>query len=127
MSDNRTLDEIGQDDIGMLRDLLKDAKEYWFNDEIKCRNFIGKCVFGTLEKCGIRIDEKTHEKIVDRLLEIHNVRVENRTYDAPDEWRSGQYIYKKDQLVAFVSLPCLKKKSVISVYPSLMVRTNIQL
>ncbi len=127
MTDNRTLDEIKQDDIGMLEDLLKNSKEYWFNDEIKCRNFVGKCLFGILEKCGVKINEKMNPKMVDRLLETHDVKVENRTYDAPDEWKSGQYVYKKDQIAGFVSLPCLKKRSYLSLSPSLMVRTNVEL
>lgn len=111
MADNRTLDEIKQDDIGMLGDILKNAKEYRFTSEAECMAFQGDCLFKTLTKLGLPINDKMNEKMVDRILKTKGIRVERRRYDDEiDRERTGFYVYKEPQsevleMVAFISDP----------------------
>lgn len=110
MTDNRTLDEIKQDDIGMLGDILKNAKEYRFTTEAECMAFQGDCLFKTLGKLGLPITEKMHQGMVDRIIKTKGIRVERRRYtDEIDLERTGFYVYKEhengDEMAAFISDP----------------------
>lgn len=110
MADNRTLDEIKQDDIGMLGDILKNAKEYRFTTEAECMAFQGDALFKTLGKLGLPMNDKMNEKMVDRILKTKGIRVERRRYDDEiDPERAGFYVYKEhengDEMVAFISEP----------------------
>lgn len=110
MPDNRTLDEIKQDDIGMLGDILKNAKEYRFTTEAECMAFQADCLFKTLGKLGLPMNEKMNQKMVDRILNAKGIRVERRRYtDEIDQGRTGFYIYKEhengDEMAAFISDP----------------------
>ena len=110
MPDNRTLDEIKQDDIGMLGDILKNAKEYRFTTEAECMAFQGDCLFKTLGKLGLPMNEKMDQKMVDRIIKTKGIRVERRRYtDEIDLERTGFYVYKEhengDEMVTFISDP----------------------
>jgi len=110
MADNRTLDEIKQDDIGMLGDILKNAKEYRFTSEAECMAFLGDCVFKTLAKLGLEMNDNMNAKMVERILKTKGIRIETRRYeDEIDLERSGTYIYKEqengDEMAAFISDP----------------------
>ena len=132
MTDNRTLNEIRHDDIDMLEQLIKKAKEYYFYNIKEAFAFIHKALFGTLAKHGVKVDENVHHKIVDRMLKNNNVRVENRNYQTEEDgWRSGLYVYKTDsgELLAFISNPRIKKSNIItSILHSAryIVKTNVR-
>ena len=110
MADDRTLDEIKQDDIGMLGDILKNAKEYRFTTQAECTAFQGDALFKTLGKLGLPMNENMNEKMVERILKAKGIRIETRRYeDEIDLERGGTYIYKErengDEMVAFISEP----------------------
>jgi len=110
MPDNRTLDEIKQDDIGMLGDILKNAKEYRFTSEAECMAFLGDCVFKTLAKLGLEMNDNMNAKMVERILKTKGIRIERRRYtDEIDLERTGFYVYKEhengDEMVTFISDP----------------------
>lgn len=132
MTDNRTLDEVKSNDIDMLEQLIKKAKDYYFYNMKEAIAFTHKALFSTLAKHGVIVNERMHGKMVDRLLNNNNVRVESRNYDKQeDEWRSGIYVYKTDtgEMLAFISGITQKKSNIFtSIFHSarFVIKTNVQ-
>lgn len=96
--DNRTLDEIRQDDIDKFEQARKNAKFYdHFKTRKHAENFQRRCVDTALKRMGLPDSMKLDEKRLDRFFQTSGVRIENRTYPHDrDFWRRGIYIYKTD-------------------------------
>ncbi len=128
MTDNRTLDEVKQDDIGMLGDILKNAKEYRFATQAECVEFQSACLYKTLERLGLKMNAHLNEKMVDRILKTKGIKVERRTYDDEiDKERTGFYVYKQgengDEMVAFISDPVQITDPLVY----FVIKTNVEL
>ena len=128
MSDNRTLDEVKDDDIGMLGDILKASKDHRFISEEKAIQFQSACLYGTLERLGLKMNANMDPMMVDRILETKGIKVEKRRYDDEiDKDRTGFYIYRLkengDEMVAFISDPMLVRDPVIY----FVIKTNVKL
>jgi len=126
MTDNRTLDEVKADDIGMLEDALKGKKETWFNTPDEAMRYIGDRLFKLLARLGIKVKKDMDWRMVDAQLGAHHIRVENRDYEGDDEWRSGIYVYKNDELTGWISKGRRMMRSTLSVYPEYRVQTTIK-
>jgi hypothetical protein len=125
--DHRTLDQIKADDIGQLEDILKQAKEHWFNDVRHAMHFQGEMLFKELRRHGVTVREGMDWRLVDRQLNAQHVRVENRDYEQEeDKWREGIYIYKHDELIAWIQKIQAVKKSILNIYPEYLVKTNVK-
>ena len=125
-TDNRTLDEINADDISMLQDALRDRKEHWFTKPDEAMHFIGDRLFKLLARLGVKVKKDMDWRLVDAQLGAHDVRVENRDYEGDDEWRSGIYVYKDDELAGWISKGRRMMRSSLSVYPEYRVQTTIK-
>ena len=124
--DDRTLDQIKADDISMLEDALKGKKEHWFRTPDESIRYIGDRLFKLLGRLGVKVKRDMDWRMVDAQLGAHKVRVENRDYEDDDEWRSGIYAYKDDQLAGWISKGRKMMRSSLSVYPEYRVQTTIK-
>jgi len=124
--DTRTLDEIKADDISMLEDALKGKKEHWFSKPNEAMRYIGDRLFKILGRLGVKVKKGMDWRMVQAQLGAHNVRVENRDYEGDDEWRSGIYVYKDDQLAGWISKGRRMMRSTLSVYPEYRVQTTVK-
>ena len=106
MGDNRTLADIWSDDAAMTDDAIKNAKKYNFgNDHKKAQAFIGDCLDKTLKRCGLTISPHMKPKMASMLMKRHRVKIESRNKfkTQEDAWKNGIYVFKKNELVAFIS------------------------
>ena len=116
--DDLTMDELRENDIEMTKDAIRNAKRYVFRTPRQAQAFVGQCVQMTLNHCGLMILEGMPAELVQRKMDENKVQVENRTkdphggsgpfYKGGDSWKNGLYIYKKGELVAFVSAPMIE-------------------
>lgn len=104
--DNMTLDEMGANDGEMSKEAIKNAKRYYFVTQNEAFKFRGACLKDSLTYLGIHLSATVNPKFVDKMLKGNGVQVENREhhYQGPDAWRNGLYIYKRGELVAFISV-----------------------
>ena len=108
--DSMTLDDIGEYDLYMHHEAIKDANIHRFDGisksaAAKAQKFIGHCVNATMDRLGVKITQGMPAKMIDRIMEVNGVKVEHRDKYRAEEnvWRNGIYIYKDDVLVAFIS------------------------
>lgn len=105
-----TLEDIKKRDILNLETILKKngrVKRH-FSDMISANEFQGIRLNAILEKIGVSLDRAAKDSNYNIEGEIKRlgVRVENRVYqNQDDEWRSGLYIYKDDEIAGFVGHP----------------------
>jgi hypothetical protein len=107
-----TLGEIGENDLEMTKDAIKNANKYSFgNNQQKAVLFVRHCIDTTLKRCGIKVSppknsfaRKLYEKKLDWEMKQAGVVIEKRNkYKGADEWRNGLYITKDGVLVSFIS------------------------
>lgn len=117
--DNMTLDEIAEYDREMADDAVKNSHKYTFFDKRHALLFLGACIRGTLEYLGIKNPEKLNDKMLERLQETKQIRVERRKHHKGfDAWRNGFYLYQRDVLVAFISEVMEEKGSPLLIRPT---------
>jgi hypothetical protein len=106
MYDDLTLDEAAAVDLEQTYEVIKNAKRYHFGDARRAISFIGACVKSVMEHLNIKEDMVLHESVLKRIERERNIHIERRThYGSGDLWRNGIYIYKDDQLLAFIGEP----------------------
>jgi len=127
VTDNRTLDEVKADDISMLEDALRDRREHWFTKPDEAMRYIGDRLFKLLKRLGVKVKKDMDWRMVDAQLGTHHVKVENRDYEDDDEWRSGIYVYKNNELAGWISKGRRMMRSSLSVYPEYRVQITIKL
>lgn len=135
--DDLYLEDLPQLDQDMLEDVVKNAKTYNF------RGLNNQAVFGEATKCfleaviaGLKHVGVNPSPLVFRAAmqvfqtKIGDVEIENRIkYRDEDGYRNGTYIFKKGELVFFISCPFLVKQSPLTIRPEphWTVRTNVRL
>jgi len=125
--DDRTLDQIKEDDITQLGDLIKKAKEYWFSDIRKAMQFQGEMLFKKLASLKVHVTEGMDWRMVDQQRKAQGVDIENRRYqEEHDLWRNGIYVYQHGVLVAWISQVDAIKKSVINIYHEYRVKSTVK-
>lgn len=104
MSDNRTIDEVKADDIDQLEQVFKVSQRFEFFNKKQAYKFQGVCVQAALKNLGVEISRNINPKFVDKQLSDKGVKCEQRRYHGEDDvWRTGLYIYMKDELAFFIS------------------------
>lgn len=101
--DDMTLDEIGDYDMEMVKDAVKDVYLKTFNSARQAQDFHVSCVFTTLKRLGMPAMALLNGDECQQVLDSKGIKVETRKYKDRENWRNGTYIYSKDVLVAFVS------------------------
>lgn len=84
----------------------KGHKTYTFGSVRSAQKFMGQAFDQIMAKCGVKIKRGGDARIIDRRMKAEGVKVEQRTYP-PDEplYRSGLFVYKRGDLMGFVSSP----------------------
>jgi hypothetical protein len=104
-----TLDDIKHRDIYNLEVFLnKKGRVYrTYPLAAKAAEFQGRRVEMILAFLGINFQRGLREPdYFDSMFKLRNIKIENRVYDEPeDEWRSGIYIYKNNEIAGFVGYP----------------------
>ncbi|MBI9090722.1 MAG: hypothetical protein JEZ12_16010 [Desulfobacterium sp.] len=91
----------------------KDHKTYTFSKVSVAKRFMGEAFDHIMKRCGINIKPGMHGAKIDKLMKVSGIKVEQRTYP-PEEplYRSGLFVYKRGELMGFVSSPFVKNSSV---------------
>jgi hypothetical protein len=106
-----TLDDIAKRDIENLEVFLKQMgrMETSFDSAHKAHAFQGVQLCAILKKLGIDVPRAAIDKAydIDDRMKQANIKVESRVYadNKDDEWRSGMYVYKDNEIAGFVGFP----------------------
>lgn len=86
------------------------SKTYAFTSLRLAHKFMGKAFDHLMARCGVEILRNHQRPHIDKMLKKQGVKVEQRTYP-PDEplYKSGLYVYKRGDLVGFVSSPFIRR------------------
>lgn len=99
-----TLDEMADNDLEMVKDAVKNCKRYRFNNPDAAAKFHFVAVDATLKYIGLDVLSNMSPGHLDNVMARDGIRIEDRqNYKGDDQWRNGLYIYKKGELVAFIS------------------------
>lgn len=114
--DHQTLDEIKAHDIDNLSHLLNNRNRRVFHDVNEYKKFRSQFFITHLSKMGgdellkdfyegkIKFDNKDIKQI-NYLKEKYGIDLDVRDRQGEDSWRSGFYLYKHNEIVAFISKP----------------------
>lgn len=106
-----TLDDIKHRDIFNLETFLKKKRRIvrTFERRDAALFFQGIRFSQILEKLGISVARAQRDVTyqIDEIMKAKNVKVEHRPYpeESEDEWRSGIYIYKDNEIAGFIGSP----------------------
>lgn len=106
-----TLDDIKARDILNLETFLnkKGRIHRKFDSSVMAHNFQGRQLCDILKHLGVDVPRGAIDKSydVDEALKKNNIKVESRVCadDPDDEWRSGMYVYKDNEIAGFVGFP----------------------
>lgn len=126
LGDLRRLDE---DNFQHLEE--RECREYQFDTPDKAKHFMGRCFDTAMKKCGVKVAPGMPGKMIERLMEINNVKVENRKYPEDELiYVDGIYIYKNREIAYFISVPHIPKENMIWTgqgTPYVKIKTNVRL
>ena len=110
VTSDTTLGDLNQNDRANFKEaVLKRQKTFAFPGVIGAREFMGDAFNNIMRRCGIKIKRGDHKAHIDKQLKKHGIRVEHRTYPPEEQlYRSGLFIYKRGEMMGFVSSPFVK-------------------
>lgn len=131
--DDMTLGEIGENDLEMTEDAIKNANKYTFDTKNKAMLFIKHCMDCTLKHVGIVVNvpkskfaQIMYEHTLNKQMKDAGVEIETRRhYKGKDIWRNGIYIQKDGVLVAFISNVLANVKESYSKDAMKLVRSSV--
>lgn len=123
-SETTIADLEANDRANFTENVEKSHKTYMFPSVPVARKFMGEAFDRIIRKCGVEIQPGTNGHQIDRLLKMEGVKVEQRTYP-PDEplYRSGIFVYKRGELMGFVSSP-FYEQATIYMAPKIYIMTT---
>ena len=102
-----TLEDIKNRDIYNLEVWLlkKGRKTKKFYDLEEANQFVGVRLQQMLTSLGVPLESRDAD-LIELRMQTGNIKVENRVYtESADEWRSGIYIYKNNEIAGFIGYP----------------------
>jgi hypothetical protein len=121
-----TLDDIKHRDVLNLEVFLnKKGREYKkFQLSSEASEFQGRRVEMIMAYLGVNFQRGLREPdYFDSIFKQKNIKVENRMYEEPeDEWRSGIYVYKNNEIAGFVGYPIYNPEKVEDGYHVMLTR-----
>lgn len=118
-----TLDDIKHRDILNLEVFLNKKTRIYkkFDSLAAAHAFQGQQLCDILKKLGIEVARAAIDMSydIDKKMEEKNIKVESRIYNEPqpdrldsdpDEWRSGMYVYKDNEIAGFVGFPTFNQR-----------------
>lgn len=109
MSD--TLQDLKDRDVDNLEFLMKNKQRHLYKDSNAAFVASGEMLRLAVLRCGVDLAKimELHKdlgavgELVSEALAQNGVRIETRPYTNPiDEWRSGVYVYKNNEIVSFI-------------------------
>ena len=109
MSD--TLQDLKDRDTDNLQYLLANKQKHIYKDAQAAFTSSGEMIRLAVLRCGVDMHalmESTSDldavgEMVAEAMEQNHVRIENRPYrDAINQWRSGVYVYKDNEIVSWI-------------------------
>jgi hypothetical protein len=106
-----TLQDLKDRDIDNLQYLLKNKKVHVFKDASAAFVASGEMIRLALLRGGVDLhalmamtkDPAHVNEMVEEALAQNNIVIETRPYQDPvDQWRSGVYIYKNNEILAWI-------------------------
>lgn len=87
----------------------KNHKIYRFASVGTARKFMGEAFDNIMKRCGVFVTPGDHGSSMDVKMQSAGIKVEQRSYP-PDEplYRSGLYVYKRGELMGYVSSPFVR-------------------
>jgi len=105
-TDDRILEDVEADDKKMLENCWDRAKGHYFSHLKGAKYFMGETLNGVLAKLGVPLSIHGDPDEIDKKMAENRVKVEHRVdYPNDEAWRRGIYVYKNDELAAFISHP----------------------
>ncbi len=133
-TDQRTFGEIEEDEKAQWENVHRELKDCRFNSKAEAKLFIGRCIMHTLNALGANIErinlfgKMTKDEFEKKLYALYRIRVSKHRKSQHNEyWEGGTYIYKGDELAAFVSTAAFVKSEFVLSVPFWLVRTNVKL
>jgi len=91
----------------------KDHKIYTFDNVATARRFMGKAFDRIMQRVGVIVKPGMRSGEIGKFLKASGVKVEQRTYPPTEPlYRSGLFVYKRGELMGFVSSPFVKQSSI---------------
>ena len=109
MSD--TLGDLRDRDVDNLEYLMKYKQTHWYKTSEDAFVATGEFVRLAVLRCGLDLAAimniaeapEVAEEMVQEALDKGNIVIETRPYTNPiDEWRSGVYVYKNNEIASFI-------------------------
>ena len=132
---NHTIGWLHEHDVDNLGHVIsRETRVVVLPTSKKCYEFRENCIKKVLESFGCRLSFSLQPRRFQKKLEKFGLKVERRIYKNDDEWRSGVYIYRNNEIIAFVSEPVRVKEKklqggliVIGGVDEWAVKTNVRL
>ncbi len=131
--DHRTLGEVAEDEQRQWAAIWNELREHRFDTKQQAYYFYHNCMAHTYRRLGfhpkvvaahmVKRDTDELQKLMYRFWRIR-VSFHN---DEDELWKVGVYIYKGQELVAFVSRPARYQSEFVLSVPFWLVRTNVEL
>lgn len=141
-TDHRTFGEIEADEAEQWARIHNHLKEHRFDTRLAAKSFQHRCIAYTYKRLGLRVEDlladiltagaKTRDErraaMHDSMYRRWRIRVSYHTPAMENElWQAGTYIYKRDELVAFIGRPGRYQSERVLTLPFWLVRTNVKL
>ena len=115
-----TLDDIKARDILNLELFLKKKGRHYgkFDSSVAAHLFQGQRLAEILKKVGVDLPRAANDPDykIQEIMDQNNIKVESRVYESEDEWRSGMYVYKGNEIAGFVGFPIFSELTVSPEY-----------
>lgn len=105
-----TLQDLKNRDIDNLEFILKNKQIHHFKDGQAAFTASGEMMRLAVLRGGVDLhgimemsnDLDAVGEMTQEAMEQNGVRIETRNYKGVDEWRSGTYVYKNNEILAFI-------------------------
>lgn len=120
-NDFLTLDEISVQHDTMMACVLSKSSDRRFDSKKEALIYSSWCIHTGLVRCGVNINHKMPEGVVQDILDEKKVKLETHKWGE----HPGTYIYIDDELQYYISNPEWKASSIIITNPCWTVRSNV--
>ena len=137
-TDHRTMGEIEDDEKAQCEYAMANLKDHRFLTKEVAIAYIDECFMFTLKRLGVSVGSMTggeffqkvttNKDFEKKLYKNSKVRVSRHRRSQEDEfWQAGLYVYKGDELAAFIGEGDRVTSEIIFAPPFYIVRTNVSL
>ena len=125
ITDETTIGDMEINDRDNFTENVEKAhRTYLFQSVPVAQKFMGQALDRIIRKCGVVVRYGVDRYQLDKWLNKEGIKIEQRTYP-PEEplYRSGLFVYKRGELMGFVSSP-FYHQSAIYQQPKIYIMTT---